>query len=175
MRIDWTPERRAILERLWLRDQLPQSIIAARLGVTKQAVLAARRRFGLPARGAAVASQREGTGTRAGPVLVALAAAGLAAAPAPAPAPPTRALRLRRVAPEPLAARVEGIDLPAPPCRCAWPLWGDGIRPRDAARYCDAPIRRGRAYCDGHHRVAYRRPGEPWDRSSAAPPLARAA
>ncbi|MBU8541242.1 GcrA family cell cycle regulator, partial [Falsiroseomonas tokyonensis] len=52
----------------------------------------------------------------------------------------------------------------------------DGPRPPVAAlRFCGEPATAGRSYCGEHYRLAYRRPGEPWDRSAPpdAPPWRR--
>lgn len=171
---DWSPDAVARLRNLWINDSLPAGAIAARFGVSRQAIALARLRFGLPARGKAPGRRAvlQPDQPAAPPPVAAEAALPPPTPLLPPPKAPAPPLRLRQTAPEPIDAMPYAE---APRCGCAWPLWQDGARPRDRARFCDAPVMKGRSYCRAHQRAAYRAPGEPWDKNAEPAPLARAA
>jgi hypothetical protein len=173
MRHDWSPHDVARLRQFWINDSLPTGAIAARFGVTRQAIASARHRFDLPARGKAPGRPAVLQDDQpAAPPPVAAEAVPPPPAPMPPPKAPAPPLRPRQPAREP----IDEMPLAdAPRCGCIWPLWQDGARPRNRARFCDAPPMKGRSYCRAHQRAAYRRPGEPWDRNAEPAPLARAA
>ncbi len=134
--VEWCAERIALLQRLWSNRELSGRDIAERLDVTPRAVFAKVRKLDLPHR-----YSERGTGTRherrrrtAEPVM-------LTTGPAPLP----EALR-------PILPR---------PCGCAWPMWPDGDRPRDGARFCGAASESRGTYCTEHRARAYRRRGQP--------------
>lgn len=133
----WSPDRIALLRRLWLEDGLSASEIAPRLGVSRNAVLGKVHRLGL--------SNRR---------------------PRQAPPPRPRCPQRRRSKPpvtskrtlQPatsgwdapsvgLAARVEDLT----PCACRWPI-GDPRAP--AFGFCGRPAAAA-PYCEAHRRVAY--------------------
>lgn len=128
------PERDAELTALWT-EGLSTSVIAARMGITKNAVVGRATRIGLPGRPSPicrsaeprVATIRRVKGTTLAP---------LASAPA-APAPP----------PRPESSR------PRP--GCTFPMWGDRERPGPNPRFCDAPSQRDSVYCVEHHRRCF--------------------
>jgi GcrA cell cycle regulator len=135
----WTDEAVETLRTLWVIEGISASVIAKRLGVTRNAVIGKVHRLGLStprgpkvARTAAVRKPREVR-------------------------PPLRVVRTDRTA---LALEVAGPGLiphleDLPRCGCHWPV-GDPQTPDFA--FCGRPASRG-PYCAAHGAVAYRGPG----------------
>ena len=163
------------LRRLW--DQgATCSEIGDELGVSKNAIAGARRRFGLPPRDLPAglegvknkprvsASARLGAGGVGGSRLAPPARQSLAEGGVPQPGPRAAAASARDVSSLPTSAA--GAERPRSQLflarGCQFPMWGDGERPEHgAARYCDAQPRRnaeGRqdgAYCVEHHAKSF--------------------
>lgn len=159
------------LRRLW--DQgATCSEIGDELGVSKNAVAGARRRFGLPPRELPAAlegvknkprvsaSARLGVGGVGGSRLAPPARQSLAEGPVPQPGPRAAAASAHDVSS--LQTSAAGAAKPRPQLflarGCQFPMWKHGERPGyGAARYCDAQPRRnaeGRQdspYCVEHH------------------------
>ncbi|RAK52621.1 GcrA family cell cycle regulator [Phenylobacterium deserti] len=162
----WTPERVARLEQLW-RDGVSASQAAARLGVTRNAVIGKVHRLGLSQHGAharaagAVAptrrSHRPRTPSKSRPV---------AAAGSSARARPVKAAGVRSKAAElevelpPLAWDLAALT----PRQCRWPI-GDPRAPDFG--FCGRPCVGG-PYCASHAARAFRGRGK-------APPAGRPA
>lgn len=160
--VPWAAEAKAELERLWAVREgdkpLSTAEIGRRMGFTKNAIIGAAGRMGLPSRPSPI-KRAEGA---------AAPAQHKRARPTPRPLPPLASLAAPPpdvvacviVPPVPLPVPVEPVALPPAPVlarprpssQCCWPIGEPGEK---AFRFCDAPAETGRSYCPAHCKVAY--------------------
>jgi GcrA cell cycle regulator len=76
--------------------------------------------------------------------------------------PAAKRVRIRKPKDAPVVVRLQAPVLPAlvltyPPkaIPCCWPLWGDERSGGVNARFCRAPGKPGRPYCEDHCAIAY--------------------
>lgn len=150
----WTDERTERLKALWADDALTASVIARRLGISRNAVLGKVHRLGLSNRRAPPSRASHAPRTRNSPRPV---GAGRSARPGPGARPAPKPPAATASSPRPeidrgLVARLEDLPWRA----CHWPI-GDPLG--EDFRFCGRPAGRA-AYCEAHRRVAFR-PGGP--------------
>jgi GcrA cell cycle regulator len=134
------PSRDPELRRLWAEGN-SQRIVANRMRLSRDAITKRAAWLGLPSRPATVEREAGAFALGAGVALPALPSTPKAKRPPVVPpAPP----------PVELSPPQPGL----PPLRaCAFPLWGDGVRPPKPPVFCGEPVSR-RSYCERHAQVA---------------------
>lgn len=175
----WPLEKSQRLDALWAeRDAngkaLSTAAIGRAMGITKNAVIGAAHRLGLPARPSPIkaavgaeASPRRGSRPMVSrlPILASLAVA--VDVPPVAPVPETAVRPVHLAAPLVVSAPAQASPSPelvdeAPRAvflarkssDCCWPIGEPGTR---EFRFCDAVSEPGRPYCGDHCRIAYAR------------------
>ena len=127
----------AAIARLW-NEGVSGNQIAARLGLTKNAVIGRVHRMGLPG--------------RASPIIRNGALVGLTLPPVPAPQAVRAAPRIAEVPPS-LPNPPQTVFRARPSRACCWPMWDNRERPSHI--YCDGPAPAGQPYCPEHRAVAW--------------------
>lgn len=164
--------RRPVLTQLWA-DGHSAAEIGRLMGVTKNAIVGARRRFDLPPRPSPLGKGNRGLGARPAPRSVPRPpTVTLAPLASLAEAPMSRRRRARAgVAVSHLAAAaLPAHPDPPPPAAaepahpCCWPI-GEPRTP--GFRFCGDPGEFGRPYCADHCRRAYQRVPAGWREEAA--------
>ena len=152
----WSAPRLERLRDLWARG-FSASEIGRLMGVSKNAVIGAVHRLGLPSRPSPIRAPRQDARRplRLSPSAHAHLPLPVGAGLAPAAAiakPPLAAAPARLVEPPAPAREITPRRDPWAPKRCAWPIG----EPRDREfRFCCEPSASGRPYCEAHAARAY--------------------
>lgn len=122
------------VQRLWLENRLSASQIAARFGVSRNAIIGKMHRLGL--RGMRKPNRHPAASTKPRPALQPQQHGAAALAPEPLPADDEQLLR------DFLGIKL--LDLA--PAQCRYPA-GDRV----PYLFCGQPVQDGSSYCSGHH------------------------
>jgi GcrA cell cycle regulator len=147
---EWTPERNATLRNLW-NEGVSSGQIAARLGMSKNAVIGRAHRMHLASRGSPIVRHMDPA------VAAARAAARVAARPKPTRLTAhliSTVLTPRDPSRTPLTPPKSRPDLYPSRMGCQFPLWDDRDDPRYGT-HCLGPRQHASPYCGEHHRRCY--------------------